>query len=497
MEGTVVALKSGLRRVLRRRAFWIGFAAVLALAAGGGYVYYRLVYVPGREAAEQTITTAQVSRGDLVVSVSGSGSMSAVSEVALGFQSEGYVDEVLVEVGDRVQEGDVLARLETDQLELALVEADIKARLAQLDLEDALEGPSDAELAAARAAVQNAQAALVVAQYAYSTTLNSSLDAAARARQLEFQRYVDRYWTVEDSFNGGNASQEDLGEAWEEWASAEARLNEILHDAEMEQLEAGNELDQARNGVLQAWDKLELLQSGPTTDTVVRAELTADQRTLALEDARDDLEAAALRAPFDATVVEVTAIPGEHVGTAPIITLADLNEPRLCFWIEESDMSGVAVGNRVEIIFDALPDDTFSGEVVRVDPALVTVDGRLAVQAWASVDIASPSVDLFGGMNAEVEVISAESRDALLVPVQALRELGPDQYAVFVVRPDGELELRVVEVGLQDFVNVEILSGLELGEVVSTGVAESTETSVSLEGPPMPFGPGMRMLDGH
>ena len=132
-------------------------------------------------------------------------------------------------------------------------------------------------------------------------------------------------------------------------------------------------------------------------------------------------------------------------------------------------------------------------EVVRVDPALVTVDGRLAVQAWASVDIASPSVGLFGDMNAEVEVISAESRDALLVPVQALRELGPDQYAVFVVRADGELELRVVEVGLQDFVNAEILSGLELGEVVSTGVAESTETSVPLEGPPMPFGPGMRM----
>ena len=45
-------------------------------------------------------------------------------------------------------------------------------------------------------------------------------------------------------------------------------------------------------------------------------------------------------------------------------------------------------------------------------------------------------------LNAEVEVISAEARNTLLVPLQALRELGPDQYAVFVVQPDGELELR-------------------------------------------------------
>jgi membrane fusion protein (multidrug efflux system) len=192
-------------------------------------------------------------------------------------------------------------------------------------------------------------------------------------------------------------------------------------------------------------------------------------------------------------VVDVAAIPGERVGTAAIITLADLEEALLCFWVEESDMSGVAVGNRVEIIFEALPDDTFTGEVIRVDPALVTVDGTLAVQAWASIDLSPHRGLLPGGMNAEVEVISAESRDTLLVPVQALRELGPDQYAVFVVQADGEMVLRPVEVGLMDFVNAEILSGLEVGEVVSVGVEESTEASVPSDEPGMPmpgvFGP--------
>jgi len=72
--------------------------------------------------------------------------------------------------------------------------------------------------------------------------------------------------------------------------------------------------------------------------------------------------------------------------------------------------------------------------------------------------------------------------------------LGTDQYAVFVVQPDGELVLRPVQVGLQDYVNAEILSGLELGETVSIGVEEETETSVPSQQEMMPPGPGGGMI---
>lgn len=477
--------------MFRKKAFWISLIVVLALV-GGGYAYYSYVYRPSQEVVEQIITTAQVYSGDVVVSVSGSGALSAASEVALGFQSEGYLDEVLVEIGDRVQEGDVLARLEMDDLEVAVAEAEIKARLAQLGLADVLEGPTDAELANARAAWQSAQVALTVAQHTYDSALNSDLDSAVRSRYIEYQRAVDRYWEYEN----GDASQDDLEDAWGDQGEAEWQLGEVLQQAEMEELDAWNQVDQAQNRVYQALESLELLQSEPITDTILRAELTAGQAALALNDARDNLAAAELCAPFDGTVVDVTATPGEHVGTASIITLADLEEPVLQFWVEESDLSGVALGNRVEIIFEALPDDAFTGTVVRVDPALVNVGGTLAVQAWASVDLASGPIVLLGGMNAEVEVISAESRDTLLVPVQALRELDQGQYAVFVVQPDGEMVLHPVEVGLMDFVNAEIISGLELGEIVSTGVEESTETDVSEQEMMPPGGPGMRIFGG-
>lgn len=479
--------------MFRKKGFWIALFVLLALGVGGGYAYYHYVYQPSLVSIEPTIATAQVQSGDLVISVSGSGTLSPASELELGFETGGYLDEMLVEVGDHVQEGDVLARLETDDLELAVAEAEIQVREAQLDLADASEGATESELAAAEASVKSAQTALAVAQCTYNTALNSDLDAAVRANLLTFQWSADQYGRLE---NGNNVNQDKLADAWADRAEAEADLNNAQRQADMEQLEAWNNVDQAQNRVAQAQESLELLQSGPTMSTLVRAELKLDQAMLALDEVRADLEAAELRAPFDGVVVDVTAIPGEYVSAASIITLADLEKPLLQFWVEEADMSGVAVGNSVEIIFEALPDDTFTGEVIRVEPALVTVGNTLAVQAWASIDIASDSTTLVGGMNAEVEIISAEARDALIVPLQALRELGTDQYAVFVVQPDGEMELRIVEVGLMDLVNAEIISGLELGEIVSTGVEESTETVVPEQEMMMPGGGIPPMLDG-
>ncbi len=103
-------------------------------------------------------------------------------------------------------------------------------------------------------------------------------------------------------------------------------------------------------------------------------------------------------------------------------------------------------------------------------------------------------------MNAEVEVVAGEAHNAVLVPIQAIRELTPGQFAVFVVLPNGDLEMRVVEVGLRDFVNAEILSGLDTGDVVSTGTETSSETpsEVPAGGQQPPAGGGfMRFLGGQ
>jgi HlyD family secretion protein len=467
--------------MFRKRIIWIGLVIVLALA-GGGYGYYRYVYLPGQAATEGALMTAAVARGDLIISVSGTAVLSPGEERELGFETEsgeevaGFLAEVLVEVGDQVQEGDLLARLETRDLELAVSRAEMSLREAQLDLAETTEAATEAELADARAALESAQAALTVAQYNYQNANMSDSDAAARGYQIEVLYRAQQIQELE----ANGASEERLDKEWNARREAEAALDQALQNADMEQLSAWNNVDQAQNRVLQAEEDLASLESGPDERAVLQAQLKVDHAELALEEAQDELEAAELRAPFDGTVVDVTAIAGQRVGSAAIVTLANLEEPVVQFWVEQSDLSGVAVGNRVEIEFEALPDQVFNGEVLRIDPALVTEWNTLTVQAWASLDLSAQQVDLLGDMNADVEVISAEAIDVVLAPIQALREIADGQYAVFVVEADGELAMRPVEVGLQDAVNVEIVSGLEAGEVVSLG--ERSVSSDASEG---------------
>ena len=76
------------------------------------------------------------------------------------------------------------------------------------------------------------------------------------------------------------------------------------------------------------------------------------------------------------------------------------------------------------------------------------------------------------GANATVDVIGGLAENALLVPVEALNEYAPGEYAVFKMVED-EPVLTPVEVGLMDNSFAEILSGLEQGDVVTTGIVET------------------------
>jgi HlyD family secretion protein len=197
-----------------------------------------------------------------------------------------------------------------------------------------------------------------------------------------------------------------------------------------------------------------------------------EQARLNLESARLAVENMQLTAPFSGTVTKVNATAGQTIGATPILSLATLNELLVRFYVEEADLGKVSPGDRVNFTFEAYPDRIVGGKVLRLEPTLATVDGTAAAVVWAVID-PSDEISLISGMAVDVEVVANESKGALLVPAQALRELAPGSYAVFVVQPDGQLKLTPVAVGLKDFANAEILSGLQAGDVVSTGNVET------------------------
>jgi HlyD family secretion protein len=460
---------------MKKRRVWIILLAALLLVAGGGYWAYTRYFALAEETEEASLETATVEQGDILITADGSGELVPAAEMEMAFRTSGVVDEVFVQVGDLVQEGDLLAQLKTDDLERALAEAEFDLELAQLDLAEIRKGPDEAELEDARAALRDAQVGLTQAQAAYEKTFDSNLDAMIDTRKTDYDWWVGYYQKQKAKYEAGDLSQADHDWAMAAMIAAEGQWQEATNEATIEEIQARNRVVQAQNTVHQRQQDLEDLENSPTTEDLVRAEVAVDRALVARQRAAADLEAAKLYAPFDAVVMDIAVDTGDQVDTSSqevgtnvtILTLATMQEPLVIFWVEESDYGSVVVGNPVNIIFEAFPDDTFTGAVIQVDPVLVTVDNTTAVQAWASIDIDQEI--LFSGMTADVEVIAAESRDTLLVPVQALRELSPGQYTVFVVNANGEPEMRPVEVGLSDLANVEILSGLELGEIVSLG----------------------------
>jgi len=482
---------------MKKHRVWIILIVALLLVAGGGYGAYAYVLTPAEPSQQEPeMQTATVHRGDIVLTADGSGNLLPTSEAALGFQTSGVLAEVLVEVGDQVEASDVLARLDDADARQAVADAEIQVAQAETNLALA-QNEADAELTQA-----NLDAAQ--ADYAEAATL-----AAHTGDQLTSARVA-----LEQAVAALASVQEGYDQAWDparDWELYDNRLAPAL-EAEREATASG--LANAQYGLQVAQANYNLAVIGIDESTVQDAEIQVSnaqlelanepieleqlelalaQAQLKLEAAQRALEQTPLVAPMDGTVVDVAAVVGESVGTESLVTLADLETPLVRFWVEEMDLVSVATGNPVNVVFEALPDYTFAGEIVRVDPGLVDVDGTPAVQIWASVDLTSQPVNLLSDMTVKVEIVAGEAEGVLLVPVQALRELSPGQQAVFVVNSDGELELRPVEVGLRDYVNAEIVSGLELGDVVSTGTVESTEASgvapeISMPGGGLPPG---------
>jgi len=149
-----------------------------------------------------------------------------------------------------------------------------------------------------------------------------------------------------------------------------------------------------------------------------------------------------------------------------------MDELLVKFFMDETDSSGLSVGNRTIYTFSAQPETTFEGEVAVIEPSLQTIDGTAVVVVWGTLP-EKPSFDLLIGMTADVEVIAGEAKNALIIPIQALREITPESFAVFIVQEDGSLKLTPVTIGLRDFANAEVLAGLNAGDIISTGTVET------------------------
>lgn len=192
------------------------------------------------------------------------------------------------------------------------------------------------------------------------------------------------------------------------------------------------------------------------------------QAELDLQNAKTVLDGTKITAPIDGTILSVDTSVGDTANTSAVITMADLSQLELDFYLDPTDWSLAAVGDQAQVTFDALPDKTYTGKVTQLDNELYQSNNTSTVQGIVQLDSISDGTNLPIGASASVDIIHARADNVLLVPVEALHETAPGKYSVYVVQ-NGTLTQRQVEIGLQDQAFAEVKSGLQAGEVVSTG----------------------------
>ena len=470
-------------------------------------------------AASAAPATVAVTRGNLIATVAGSGSVAAEQTVSLGFQGTGTVTEVLVKEGDVVQAGQVLGRLDDRQLALQVTNAQAalqsaKARLvqaqegnarpedltsaqaavasAQANFDKVSKGPTSADRAAAQAALTSAQAAYQAAVKSGGTT-GSQLEAAAASvqkTQAALAQAQSAYDKVASNPNIGMLPQSlQLQQATIDYNQAKANYDLLAQtsgsDAQSKVQSAAAQVAQARANVAKLTPSAEdvsaakasldqakanlakLTSAGTATDLTIQQAAVA-QAEAALQQAQLNLDNATLKAPFAGIISQVNVVTGSlPITTQPAMQLINRNPLHVDLKLSENDVAQVQLGQPVTLAVASLNAFKTTGKVSYVAPAAENSNGVVTYAVRVSFPDTGPTVKV--GMTADLIITTARKDNVLLVPNSALLPKGSGR-AVQVpdTNAEGQPTTREVDVqtGLTDGVNTEITGGLSDGQQI-------------------------------
>jgi multidrug resistance efflux pump len=302
----------------------------------------------------------------------------------------GQVVELAVDVGERVESGAVLVRIDSTALEAERAQALAALEAAQAKLDLLLVEPDESDVEAARAAVAAAEAAYKRALE--GPTPEAIAVAETRLRQAEAAVEIAQAAYDQVSWNPLIAS---LPESLQ---LEEARLNLEAAQAEYEALVNGVAAAYAQLAARRA--ELLKLEEGPATAQVRAAEAEVRQAETALFLAQLRLEKATVRAPGPSVVAQVhTAVGTMLVSGAALVTLFS-PEVKITVPVGEALLAEVQPGMRALIHVDAYPDRSFEGAVVAIAPEVDPATGTFLVTIRPSGDAAA----LVPGMVASVSL---------------------------------------------------------------------------------------------
>jgi len=363
-----------------------GMLVLLALGAGGAAYFFE-----GQAEPVGRYRLARVEQGPVLAAVNASGTVNAVTTVQVGAQLSGQIRELLADFNTQVRAGQVIARLDPDQIEARLRQAEAELAVARSG-----QNTQAAQVERARADAENARGALASAQ-ANATRAEVTLADAERENRRR-----------QDLATRGIAPTSDAERA--QVAVEQARASLAAARAQVQSADA------ALLGARAAARVAETQVDSQAAQVLLRE--------AAAEQVRVDLERTVIRSPIDGVVVLRNVDVGQTVASslqAPVLfTIAqDLRRMEVYASVDEADIGRIRLGQTVSFTVTAYPRDTFRGTVaqIRLSPqSIQNVVTYVVVISAENLDL-----KLLPGMTATVQVVIDRREQALKVPNAALR----------------------------------------------------------------------------
>lgn len=231
--------------------------------------------------------------------------------------------------------------------------------------------------------------------------------------------------------------------------------------------------------IVQNTEALRKLQAGADTLDLQTAELTVRQKENALQDAKDNLSDYNITAPFDGTIASVPVNVGDNASSGTIMGTIITSKKLATISLNEVDMVGIKLKQNATLTFDAIPDLSITGEVVEIDTVGTVSQGVVTYNVKVSFDTEDTRVK--PGMSVSASIITDVKQDVLLAPNSAIKSQNGLNYvemfdSPLVTSTNGLTSFMSliapnkipVEIGLSNDSHTEIISGIKEGDEIVT-----------------------------
>lgn len=368
------------------------------------------------------VEAVEARRGSIEINIAATGDVAARNQVTVYSKAEGRIVDLLVDRGDRVKQGQLLAVVEDEEPRARVAEAKAameiaKARRAQMEA-----GLRPQELEQARDEVQKAEAEFK----------NAGLNVE-RAREL---------------LNKGFIPPQQLDEVNLRHTSAKSFLNS-------------------------AREKLKMAEEGYRVEDRQAALAQLHQAEANLQTAEIRLADTRVSSPIEGIIGQRMVDKGAFVrGSTAIFNIVDMDTVKVLINLTERDIPSIKRGHQAQISVDAYPGQAFTGAVDKISPVV----DRESRTGEVELLVQNREQKLKPGMFARVKMIVARRDNSILIPAHAL--ISRDGKSYLFIHENGKAVKRNVAVGISDGAKAEVLENLREGEeVIAAGLEKLKDNS--------------------